>query len=152
MASPTTANTLASQTTSKVVGLEVSAIDRLPYKMDATQVALPGVEGLFVVLPGHAPLVSTLEIGVIRVQTAQGENRSFAIAGGVVRVLENQVLVLARTAEMDAQIDRDRAEASKKRAEERMKADERHKFDAARVEASLRRALARLQALSQHHQ
>ena len=142
MASPTAANTLA---------LEVSAIDRLPYKMDATQVALPGVEGLFVVLPGHAALVSTLEIGVIRVQTAQGEHRSFAIAGGVVRVLENQVLVLARTAEMADHINRDRAEASKKRAEERKKA-EPHTVDAARAEASLRRSLARLQALVQQHQ
>jgi F-type H+-transporting ATPase subunit epsilon len=136
MAPPTASNTLS---------LEVCAIDRLPYRLDAKEVALPGGEGLFVVLPGHAPLVSELEIGVIRVLTVQDERKSFAIAGGVVRVLDNQVLVLSRTAEMDANINRDRAESSKKRAEERLKL-QRDSINVARAEASLRRALIRLQS------
>jgi F-type H+-transporting ATPase subunit epsilon len=138
---------MAEPTAQKLLALEVSAIDRLPYKLEAKEVALPGVNGLFVVLPGHAPLVSELEIGVVRVKTAQDEQRSFAIAGGVVRVLNNQVLVLTRTAESDVHIDRERAEAAKKRAEDRLKESKPSTVDVVRATAALHRALARLQAL-----
>ena len=141
---------MAPSTAPNILGVEICAIDRVPYQVDAKQIALPGSEGLFVVMPGYAPLVAALDVGIIRVQTEEGERQTFAIAGGVVRVLENQVLVLARTAEMNADIDRDRAEASKKRAEERMQAEDRNALDMARAQASLGRALARLQAVAQH--
>lgn len=126
------------------LALEICAIDRVPYRREAEAISLPGEYGLFMVLPGHAPLVATLEVGVLTARTGN-EERRFSINGGVARVFENHVLVLTRTAEADADIDRDRAEASRKRAEERLRS-QREKIDVARAEAALRRALARLRA------
>ncbi len=126
------------------LALEICAIDRAPYRVEAAEISLPGEQGLFSVLPGHAALVATLGVGVVKAR-AGAEERIFVINGGIARVLENQVLVLTRTAESAEDIDRDRAEAAKKRADGRLNS-QRDKVDVARAEAALRRAMARLAA------
>jgi F-type H+-transporting ATPase subunit epsilon len=138
---------MAEQEKQGPLNLEICAIGRPPYTLEVEQVGLPGVNGYFIVLPGHAPLVSTLEVGVLKTQSAKGGERHFAINGGVVRVLEDKVMVLTRTAEADMDIDRARAEAARKRGEDRLKS-QRDKIDVARAEAALRRAMIRLQAQS----
>ena len=74
--------------------VEIITPDKRIYSGEASVVTLPGVLGSFQVLKDHAPIISTLQSGAVRVKDAQGE-QSFAIKGGVVEVLKNKVIVLA---------------------------------------------------------
>jgi hypothetical protein len=77
----------------RALRLEISAMDRDTLVLDAAEVAAPGAAGRFVVLPGHAPMLASLVAGVVRVRTAAGDHRLFAVNGGVVHVLEGGVLL-----------------------------------------------------------
>lgn len=129
----------------KPLTVEICAIDRASYRLEAVEVLLPGEMGLFAVLPGHAPLVATLDIGTVRVRLSSGETKLYAINGGLVRVFQDEVLVLSRTAEAPHDIDVERAQASRERAEKRL-AESHGSLDILRAHAALRRATARLQA------
>ena len=126
--------------------LEISSLDRAPVKLEVTTVTLPGEAGLFEVLPGHAPMLSRLEIGVLSAMTKDGQSRMIAIDGGLARVLENQVLVLAHMFELDTEIDASDAEAARESAERTLKQREASETDIARAEVALKRALIRLHA------
>ncbi|RKO65637.1 F0F1 ATP synthase subunit epsilon [Desulfofundulus salinus] len=130
----------------KTQRLEIVTPERKVYSGDVRFVVVPGVEGELGFLPDHAPLVSALKIGVMKVQE---DNRTFkvAISGGFVEVRNSRVTVLARTAERDDEIDRERAEAAKARAEQRLAA-RTPDIDVVRAELALKRALARLKAVS----
>ena len=127
--------------------IEVCAIDRAPYKMKIKEAAFPGALGLFVVLPGHAPMFSSLEPGVLVAKNVAGQSWHFATGGGLMRVLDNNIVVLTRTAELDADIDRQRAQEAKQRARERLKSSGKD-IDKDRAEAALRRAEVRLNTLA----
>lgn len=131
--------------------LEICALDRAPYKTEVTMVSLPGADGVFTVLPGHAPIMSTLGIGTLNTVSADGGKRYFAINGGVAQVLHNQVLVLTETVEADSDIDLDRAQSARKRAEDRMRSLENN-TDRIRCEAAIKRAVARIRAHTQSAQ
>ena len=130
----------------RALQLEICTLDRAPFRAEATLVSVPGTCGLFTVLPGHAPLMSTLEIGVLKAVYANGEQHLFAISGGVVRVLDNQVLILTETADRGADIDLARAEEARERAEQRLR---QGGMDEARAEIALKRAIARIRARAQ---
>jgi len=107
------------------------------------EVTLPGANGYLGVLPGHAPLMTELGIGELTFQgTAQTE--PIAIIRGFAEVLPERVTVLAETAEMAAEIDLERAEAAKARAEKRLAAGDPN-IDWDRVGVALQRALIRIQ-------
>ncbi len=127
----------------KTLSLEVCALDRASVKVDATEVTVPGVQGMFIVLPGHAPLLSTIEIGELIAIQPNGSQCLFAVNGGFAQVLDDRVLVLTQTVEVDADIDLQRAEAARDRAEQRLKKPETD-IDVARAEAALKRALTRI--------
>ncbi|QJD78687.1 ATP synthase F1 subunit epsilon [Spirosoma rhododendri] len=74
--------------------LDIITPDRKVFSGEATSITFPGSEGQFQVLNDHAPLVSTLDRGPIVVQSASGQ-QTFNVDGGVVEVLQNNVLVLA---------------------------------------------------------
>ena len=74
--------------------LDIITPDRKVFSGEATSITFPGSEGQFQVLNDHAPLVSTLDRGPIVVQSASGQ-QVFNVDGGVVEVLQNNVLVLA---------------------------------------------------------
>ncbi|GAB3564244.1 hypothetical protein GCM10027578_09370 [Spirosoma luteolum] len=74
--------------------LDIITPDRKVFSGEATAVTFPGSEGQFQVLNNHAPLVSTLARGPIVIQSATGQ-QTFTVDGGVVEVLQNNVLVLA---------------------------------------------------------
>lgn len=133
--------------TRTTLDLEVCAVDRAPVKLEATTVTFPGEAGEFEVLPGHAPLVAKLDIGVMSASVAGGQTRRFAVHGGLVRILENHALVLAYMFEMDTEIDVERAEAKRAQAERILKHPE-DTSDVARAEVGLKRALMRLRASS----
>ncbi len=73
---------------------EVVSQDRMVYEGDADLVLVPGIDGQMGILPNHAPLLSTLNYGVIRIQY-RGEEEVFTVAGGIVEVQPNIVTILA---------------------------------------------------------
>ncbi len=125
---------------------EIVSQDRLVFQGDADIVIIPGVEGEMGVLPNHAPLLSTLKYGILKVRY-QGREEVFTVAGGVVEVQPEIVTVLADAAENVQEIDVARAEAARKRAEEYLKAGPPPDTDAyLAMETSLRRSNLRLEA------
>jgi F-type H+-transporting ATPase subunit epsilon len=87
------------------------------YQGDADIVVLPGMDGEMGVLPHHAPLLTTLKFGIIKVR-AKGEEQVFAVAGGVAEIQPSIVTVLADAAENVQEIDVARAEAARQHAED----------------------------------
>lgn len=128
----------------KNITVEIVTPERMVFSEDVDFVVVPGIEGYIGVLPMHAPLVSGLNIGVLKVITS-GKETKMAISGGFMEVNNDKVVVLADTAEISNEIDVDRAKAARERAEQRL-ADRTHDVDIARAEMALRRALARLKA------
>lgn len=127
------------------LSLEIAALDREPVRLEVADVALPGTEGVFTVLPGHAPMVATIAIGVLTATLLSGIRHSFAVSGGLVHVIQNRVLVLTQTAEMDTEIDLDRAEAARQRAE--LEIDKtKGTADVGVAEIALKRAIIRIRA------
>src|SRR6188474_3094966 len=99
--------------------LQIVSADRLLVNEQVDEVELPGAEGYFGVLPGHAPLLATLQVGELWYRIGQ-EKHYLAVAFGFAEVLPERVTVLAQIAERPEDIDVPRAEAAKKRAEERI--------------------------------
>jgi F-type H+-transporting ATPase subunit epsilon len=114
---------------------------------DADIVVVPGVAGEMGLLPNHAPLLSTLKFGILKVRNKDGEEL-FTIAGGVIEVQPDLITVLADSAENVAEIDVSRAEDARKRAEEILKEGPPKDTDAyLKLEAALRRSNLRLEAV-----
>jgi F-type H+-transporting ATPase subunit epsilon len=109
-------------------------------------VVIPGYDGYFGVLPGHTPLLAVLQVGELWYR--QGHEKHYvAIAFGFAEVLPDRVTILAQIAEKADEIDIGRAEAAKKRAEERL-ARPASDLDAERARLSLLKSLMRLQVAS----
>lgn len=126
---------------------EIISADRVVYSDDVDVVVAPGIVGELAVLPEHAPLMTVLQIGELRVRK-DGQETFIFTNGGFLEVNQNKVIVLSDSAERAEEIDMARAEAARKRAEERLKAHDAD-VDSARAEAALRRALIRMQ-VGQH--
>jgi F-type H+-transporting ATPase subunit epsilon len=109
---------------------------------EVDMVTLPGSTGQMGVLRGHAPLLSTLDIGEI-ILHKKGQIRSIAVHGGVVEVRPNKVTVLADLAESAEDIDVERAEAARQRAQKLLEERQTGAYDPAAV-AALRRNTLRL--------
>ena len=124
--------------------LEFVTPERAIVHEDVDEVELPGEDGFFGVLPGHAPLLAALKTG--QMWYRRGSERRYAfIAGGFAEVLPDRVSILAQVAERAEDIDLQRAEASKRRAEERLaQPASLSEFDAERARIALLRAITRL--------
>ena len=126
---------------------EIVSQDRRVWEGDADIVIAPGEMGEMGILPNHAPLLSTLKLGILKVRS-EGREEVFTIAGGVIEVQPNLVTVLADSAENIAEIDVARAEAARRRAEEMLKQSLPTDEDAyMRMESALRRSNLRLDAV-----
>jgi len=128
------------------IRLDIVTAERVVFSEDVDVVVAPGVEGQLGILPHHAPLMTTLQVGELRVRKG-GEEFSLAISGGFLEVRPDRVIILADTAERAEEIDVARAEEAKRRAEERLLERRAPGIDAAQVEAALRRSLARLKVV-----
>lgn len=118
------------------------------YDGDVQSITLPGTIGNFQVLYNHAPLMSSLEIGLIKIEDGRTEKKIFSTSGGTVEVLNNKVIVLAETLESPEEIDAQRAEDAKNRAKKRIaKETDEKDVDIVRAEFALRRALNRLKLI-----
>jgi F-type H+-transporting ATPase subunit epsilon len=113
------------------------------YSEEVDMVIAPGIEGQLGILPHHAPLLTALTYGELRVRRGD-EEEIFAISGGFLEVQPNHVIVLANTAEHAEEIDLARAKASRRRAEARLRTRTQENVDFARAEAALRRAMTRI--------
>jgi F-type H+-transporting ATPase subunit epsilon len=130
--------------------VEIASQDRMVFEGEADMVIAPGVDGDMGILPNHAPLLSTLRFGILKVRR-QGHEEDFAIAGGVIEVQPDIVTVLADAAENVEEIDIARAEAAKRRAEEMLKQGPPPDTDAyLAMEAALRRSNLRLEAAKRY--
>ena len=122
--------------------LEIVTPERLLVREEVDEVELPGSEGYFGVLPGHTPLLAMLQIGELWYRVGQ-EKHYLHVAGGFVEVLPDHVTVLARIGERAEDIDLSRAEAAKRRAEERLAKS--IDIDIERARIALIKALVRIQ-------
>jgi F-type H+-transporting ATPase subunit epsilon len=127
------------------LNLEIATPERLLVHEDAAEVYVPAADGVIGILPQHAALLSELGIGELSFVTTDGRRTVF-VAGGWVQVLNNDVRVLADRAEDIGEIDTARAEASLKRAQERLNAPATAGIDVARAINAMKRAEARLAA------
>lgn len=129
--------------------LELATPTRMLVSAEVDEVVAPGIEGYFGVLPGHAALLTTLGSGEVSYRTGQTE-KHLLVAGGFAEVQPDRVIILAEVAEAPEEIDRERAERARQRAEARLAG--RHppgcegegEIDFDRALAALGRALARI--------
>jgi F-type H+-transporting ATPase subunit epsilon len=129
------------------ITLEIVTPERAIVTEQVDELQLPGSEGYFGVLPGHTPLLATLKVGEMWYRIGQ-EKRYLAIAFGFVEVLPDRVTVLAQIAERAEEIDVARAEAAKRRAEERVAKTGAADMDFERARIAMMKSLIRLQVAS----
>jgi F-type H+-transporting ATPase subunit epsilon len=127
--------------------LEITTPMRLVVAETVDEVVAPGIEGYFGVLPGHAPFLTTLGVGIVTYRIGRAEHH-LVVAGGFAEVRNDKVIILADSAERPDEIDRARAERAKERAERRLSGRSQDDVDFARAQATLARALVRLQVAS----
>lgn len=125
--------------------LRIITPDRVFYEGTADMIEFNTTEGEIGVLPGHIPMTVIIKPGVLTI-TEKDEVKEAALHSGFVEILPDRMTILAEVVEWPGEIDLERAEAAKRRAEERIK---RHtpETDMARAETALMRAIARIQVL-----
>ena len=129
---------------------EIVSQDRMVFEGDVDIVVLPGSAGEMGILPHHAPLLTTLKYGFIKVRQ-QGQEQVFTVAGGVAEVQPKIVTVLADAAENIEEIDEKRAETARERAQEMLAKGTPQDTDAyLAIEAALRRSNLRLDAVKRY--
>jgi F-type H+-transporting ATPase subunit epsilon len=124
------------------IKLDIVTAEQLVFSDDVDIVVAPGIDGELAVLPHHAPLMTMLQPGELRVRKG-GEETYMAVTGGFLEVRPDRVTILADAAERVEDIDAARAEEARRRAEERL-SGKISETDMARAEAALRRSLLRL--------
>lgn len=125
--------------------------ERTVFSQQVASVSLPGTEGRMGILPNHSALLTTLTFGDVWVRHTDGEEEHFAIGGGYAEVQPDKVIILADSAEHAEEIDLERAEKARKRAEQAMKEgviDDPDRF--AQIQASLMRAQIRVDVGRRH--
>lgn len=130
--------------------LEIVTPERLAYSDTVDAVTLPGIEGELGVLPHHAPLVTMLGLGELRIRKA-GETETFAIAGGFLQVRPDKVVVMAEMADMAAEIDLEKAQEARREAERALEVGFHEGADLAAARAALQVALLRQRVAERRH-
>jgi len=132
------------------IQLEIVTPERLAYSDSVDAVVLPGSEGELGVLPHHAPLVTRLGVGELRVRKGT-EEESFAIVGGFLQVRPDKVVVMAETADMASEIDLEKANEARREAERVIETGFHEGADLAAARASLQQALLRIRVAERRH-
>ena len=128
------------------IHVDIVSAEGQMFSGEATMVLVPGSQGELGIYPRHAPLLTTLKPGEVRVQTEGGEEQVFYVAGGVLEVQPHLVTVLADTAARARDLDEAEALAAKQRAEDAMRT-RGDKLEIAEAQAELARAVAQLRAI-----
>lgn len=129
---------------------EIVSQDRQVFNGEAEMVVIPGAAGQMGILPHHAPVLTSLNYGIITVKTKSGEEH-FTVTGGIAEVQPDQVTILADAAENVEEIDVDRALQARQRAEESIKSTSSTDIDRyMRISSALKRSNLRLQAAQKY--
>lgn len=132
---------------SKTFHVEIVSPQRMVYQGEAESVTLPGAMAPFQVLVNHAPILTELEVGDIKIVDAAGHELHVAVSGGFAEVKSNKMTVLAEAAEAATEIDVKRAERARERALERVteaRLNRKGDVDMDRAQIALARAINRL--------
>ena len=126
--------------------LDIVTPDKVVLNAEVDYVGACGVDGQFGLMPQHAPLLSALKVGDLYYRQGSETHWVF-VAGGFVQISDNKVTVLAESAELASDIDVERAQEAKARAEQRL-ADPKPDVDLIRAEQALQRAVSRIRVAS----
>jgi len=132
------------------IKLEIVTPERLVFDETVDGVTLPGSEGELGILEHHAPLVSTLGVGELRIRTG-GTEDWFAIVGGFVQVLPDKVVVMAETADLSSEIDLEKAQEARRDAERALESGYVEGADLSTARAALQAALLRERVAQRRH-
>lgn len=132
------------------IQLDIVTAERLVLSEQVDYVSAPGVDGVLGILPRHAPLLTALTQGELHYRKG-GEEFQFAIGGGFLEVRPDRVTVLADSAEHAEEIDEQRAEQARERAQALLKEKPHGDPQAAMIEQALRRAEVRLKVARRRH-
>ena len=130
--------------------LEIVTPERLAYSDEVDSVQLPGSEGELGVLPHHAPLVSMLGVGELKIRKG-GAEESFAIVGGFLQVRPDKVVVMAETADLASEIDLEKAQAARRDAEQALQGGYVEGADLSAARAQLQQALLRIRVAERRY-
>ena len=130
--------------------LEIITPQKIGYKGNVVSITVPGTKGNFQVLYNHAPIISSLEIGEIKITESENNVLHYATSGGTIEVSNNKIIVLAESLEKADEIDVKRAEESQERAKERIGKKSEEEIDSFRAELSLKRAINRLKVSNKY--
>lgn len=131
----------------KTIQFEIVTPEKQVLKEEITQVTLPTKQGEITILPGHVPLVATLDSGVIEIAKTNGYHDIMSLSGGFVEVMKGKVVILADVAERAEEIDIEKAREAREKAREDIKhirRSDRERF--ATISAKLAQELARTKA------
>lgn len=129
----------------KTIRVDIVTPDRLAYSGDVNMVIARATDGDLGILPRHVPLIAALDTWPLRLLIDETEHQ-VSLCGGFIEVQPEKVTILAGCAELPEEIDAERAEAAKKRAEERL-ASKSGDIDLVRAHAALTRAIVRLKVV-----
>lgn len=127
-----------------LIKLKVMTHEKVLYEGEIKKLATETEEGKRTILPTHSPLIAILRPSISTILDSNGEEKEFVTSSGILRVTKNEIIMLCDAAEWPWNIDKERAEASMKRAEDRL-----HKtgiIDKERAELALKRSISRIKA------
>jgi F-type H+-transporting ATPase subunit epsilon len=130
--------------------LEIVTPERLAYEDDVDMVTVPGIEGELGILPHHAPLITTLGAGELRIRKG-GAEESFAVVGGFLQVRPDKVVVMAETADLASEIDLEKAQQARREAERALETAANEPADLAAARAALQQALLRIRVAERRY-
>ncbi len=123
--------------------LELVSPEKLLFSEPVQSVIAPGIDGSFGVLAGHAPLLTELQVGIVKITLQNGLEAFLAVSGGYMQVTKEKVIILAASAELSEEIDVDRARASADSARKLLEVPD-SSINAEEVRLGLERALNRI--------
>ena len=126
--------------------LDIVTPDKVVLNAEVDYVGAEGVDGQFGLLPQHAPMLSALKVGALYYRQGN-ETPGVFVSGGFAQISDNKVTILAESAELASDIDVERAQEAKARAEKRL-AEAQPDTDVARAELALKRAISRIRVAS----
>ena len=125
------------------IQLEIVTPEKIAIREAVDEITLPGLDGELGILPDHTPLISQLKTGILSYRQGN-DKKQLHVSGGFAEVLADRVSVLSDVAERPEEIDLERAQRAKERAEKRL-ASRGDDVDFARAELKLQRAMIRIQ-------
>ena len=129
--------------------LTIVTRERKIVETDAVEAVLPAADGEIGVLPGHAPLLATLRVGVMRYRN-NGKSERLVLSWGFAEVLPDRVIVMAETAKLPGEVDAATAEQHRQQFERELADLSSHDPEFARVEARLEESIAMISLHREH--